>query len=141
MRRITNKTNVANPIQVSTEMHRFKLRFQHGACAAVKGSSEQEQSSPAHDAKKMRTDDDEMDILTVVHKKPTVPEALQVLTFAFWDEMTGYVLPPDLKHAAQETLQEDLFFDSTNSKFPAHRTATRWVGVNKVDADHPDVRR
>ena len=69
----------------------------------VKRPSRQRQSTLAHEAKKMRVDDDNMELLTVVHDEPAVPEEPQVPTLPpFRDEMTGDLLQADLTLAAQE---------------------------------------
>ena len=61
---------------------------QHGASAVVGRSGEQEQSPPAHETKKMRTDDDDVELFTTVHNEIA--------------EITGDLLPADLMHAAHE---------------------------------------
>ena len=60
--------------------------------------SDPEQSSLADEAKKMRVEDDDMELLTAVHDEPAVPEEPQMPTPPRWDELTGDLLLADLTH-------------------------------------------
>ena len=103
---------------------------QHGAGAAVQRTSEHERGPLAHEVKQMRTHDENVELLTVVHDEPAVPEEPQMPT-PLWDEMMGDVLPPDPTHAAQVKelcLHKKLgvFGESSAQKKTTHWNAMVW---------------
>ena len=97
---------------------------------AVMRPSDPEQSSLADEAKKMRVEDDDMELLTAVHDEPAVPDEPQLPTPPRWDELTGDLLLADLTHLQRRrkcmvSTRSFVFSQRfTNSKFTAHRKAT-----------------
>ena len=96
-------------------------------------------------AKRVRSEDDEEDR---AHKFVTIEELNDTGT-QYWDDLSGNLLDPGMVHKARQEEMGELAKHGVYTKVPIREAVsvtgkmpigTRWVDVNKGDADQPDYR-